>query len=325
MSEEPVGGARRGERPVRAVVLGGSGFLGRQVCAGLAARGAAVLSVARRDAPGFPSVRLDVPAEGPDALAEVLAGHRATVVVNAAGAVWDYDGEALQRANVALVERLRDAVVKAPGRPRVVQLGTVFEYALPDDGRRLTESAPLEPTTAYGASKLRGAELLLAADRDGLLDAVVLRATTCLGPGLPASSLLGRVAAELRAAEARGESATVRLSPLTARRDVVDSRDLAAAVAAAATAPVTGRAVNIGSGHAVGVRRLVELLVSVSGVPATVVEESPATGRSAGVDWLAVHTGLAERLLGWRPGHDVAATVRAVWGGTTTNVEEGPD
>ncbi|WP_406481079.1 NAD-dependent epimerase/dehydratase family protein [Streptomyces sp. NBC_01615] len=310
---------------VNAVVVGGSGFLGRHICAALAARGAHVLSVARRPAPGVPSARIDLVGGPPAALADVLVDHGATVVVNAAGAVWNYDDRALDESNVVLVERLRDAVAKVPHRVRVVHLGSVFEYAMPEPGHHLTEDAPLNPSTLYGRTKLLGSRIVLDATRAGLLDGVVLRATTCAGPGLPRAGLLGRVAAELRTAALRGEPAVIRLAPLTAERDFVDCRDLAEAVAAAATAPVAGRAVNIGSGTAVSVRRLVDLLVSVSGVPATVVEEGSAGGRSAGVHWLAVHTGLAERLLGWRPRHSLASTVEAMWSEAITNAEEGPD
>ncbi|MFI6277223.1 NAD-dependent epimerase/dehydratase family protein [Streptomyces sp. NPDC050988] len=310
---------------MNAVVVGGSGFLGRHICAALQARGARVLSLARRPAPGIPSARINVVDEASATLADLFIEHGTTVLVNAAGAVWGYDEQALEESNVRLVERLRDAVAKVPHQVRVVQLGSVFEYAMPAPGRHLTEDAPPNPSTAYGRSKLRGSEIVLDATRAGLLDGVVLRATSCAGPGLPSSSLLGRTVAELRDAAIRGKAAVIRLAPLTAERDFVDCRDLAAAVVAAATVPVVGRTVNIGSGSAVSVRRLVDLLVSVSGVQATIVEEDTSTGRSAGVDWLAVNTGLAERMLGWCPRHSLASTVRAMWSEATTNAEEGPD
>ncbi|MCI3275037.1 NAD-dependent epimerase/dehydratase family protein [Streptomyces cylindrosporus] len=296
-------------------VIGGTGFLGRHIRARLGDGGGQVLSVARRAASDGPSVALDVCAAPPAELADVLVEHRATVVVNAAGAVWDHTGRGLEESNVVLVEKVRDALAKVPWRVRLVQLGTVFEYARPAEGEYLDENAPLRPSTPYGRTKLRGSEIVLDATRAGLLDGVVLRTTTCLGPGMPEPSLLGRVTRVLREAAARGGPAVVRLAPLTARRDVVDCRDLADAVAAAARAPVVGRALNIGGGRAVAVRELVDLVVAVSGVPATIVEEETATGRSAGVDWLAVGIRAAERLLGWRPRHDLTSTAEAVWAG----------
>lgn len=311
--------------PHGTAVLGGSGFLGRHVCAALRHSGARVVSVARRPAPGFASVRADL-ARGPvTALSQLLLRDRIATVVNAAGAVWGYDAAALEESNVRLVERLREAAAAVPWRLRFVQIGTVFEYAPPPYGHRLTERAPLQPSTAYGASKLRGGEAVLAATADGLWDGLVLRATTCIGPGQPPEGLLGRVEAALRAAHRAKRSALIRLAPLTARRDVVDCRDLAAAVAAAAASPAAGCAVNIGSGSAVPVRRLVDLLVTASGVPAQVLEEGAATGRSAGIDWLAVDIQRAGELLGWRPRYSRNETVRDMWSEAITNAEEGPD
>ncbi|UNT00808.1 NAD(P)-dependent oxidoreductase [Streptomyces tubbatahanensis] len=306
-------------------VLGGSGFLGRHICAALRHSGARVVSVARRPAPGFASVRADLAREPVTALSALLRRHRIATVVNAAGAVWGYDTAALQESNVRLVERLREAAAAVPWRLRFVQIGTVFEYAPPRYGQRLTEKAPLQPSTAYGASKLQGGETVLAATADGLWDGLVLRATTCIGPGQPAEGLLGRVEAALRTAHRAGGTAHLRLTPLSAERDVVDCRDLAAAVTAAAASPAAGCAVNIGSGSAVPVRRLVDLLVTASGVPARIVEEGPATGRSAGIDWLAVDTGRAGELLGWHPSYSRSQTVRDMWSEAITNAEEGPD
>lgn len=309
----------------RVVVLGGNGFLGKHVRAAFTARGDRVLTIARHPVPGADSVRMDLVRSRVEDLAEVLVRYGATAVVNAAGAVWDSGDEDLEKANVALVERLRDAVARVPRPPRVIQLGTVFEYSDPEPGRPLTEGSPCLPSTPYGRSKLEGGEVVLDASAQGLFEGVVLRATTCVGPGLPPESLLGLVAAELRAAERHGRSAEIRLRPLTAERDFLDCRDLAAAVVSASAAPVVGRAVNLGSGVAVNVRRPVDLLIKESGVAAELIEEGTVTGRSAGIDWLAVHAGLAERLLGWRPRHGLDSTVRSIWAEAITNSEEGPD
>lgn len=305
-------------------VVGGTGFLGRHIRTRLAAAGTPALSVARRPAGDAPSVALDLRTVTSGELADVLIAHRATAVVNAAGAVWDYDERQLAELNVLLVENLRDAVAKVPWPVRVVQLGTVFEYARPRQGEYLTEESPTEPATSYGSTKLRGSEIVLAATRAGLLDGVVLRPTTCVGPQMPRASLLGRVSAELRDAAGRRDTAVLRLAPLTAARDVVDCRDLADAVLDAVRAPagpLTGQVINIGRGEAVGVRRLVDLLVAASGVPTTLVEDEAQTGRSAGIDWLAVGIGRAERLLGWSPRRSLASTAEAMWRQVITDAE----
>jgi dTDP-6-deoxy-L-talose 4-dehydrogenase [NAD(P)+] len=294
------------------IVAGGTGFLGRAICAALAARGLDVVPLSRRaGTPG--AVQLDLAATDPAELTELLVERESSVVVNAAGSVWDDDETVMQRSNADLVARIRDGVAKVPWPVRVVHLGTVFEYAPPAPGEYLTEASPCRPASGYGRTKLRGSEQILQATQDGLLDGVVLRITTCAGPGMPRASLLGRVAAQLREAALAGRPAVLRLAPLTAERDFVDSRDVVAAVLAAMTAPVTGAVINVGAGRAVSVRRLVDLLVRASGIPAAVVEQEPAVGRSAGIPWLATRIETAARLLGWRPRHDLTSTVDQVW------------
>ncbi|UQU67685.1 NAD(P)-dependent oxidoreductase [Couchioplanes caeruleus] len=294
------------------VVVGGAGFLGRAVASALASAGTGVVSLARTPRPGV-TAALDLARCPPAELAALLEAHRTTAVVNAAGAVWTEDPEAMRRANVAVVETIRDAVAAVPWPVRVVQLGTVFEYAQPATGRYLTELSPCVPASDYGRTKLRASEIVLAATRDGLLDGVVLRLTTCAGPGMPPSSLLGRVAGELRRSALTGVPARLRLAPLTAERDFVDLRDAVSAVSAAITAPVAGAVLNVGSGRAVAVRQVVRRLIEVSGVPARVDEAEVAAGRSAGVPWLATRIGEAGRRLGWRPRHDVVSMVEAIW------------
>jgi nucleoside-diphosphate-sugar epimerase len=65
------------------------------------------------------------------------------------------------------------------------------------------------------------------------------------------------------------------LTSLRAYRDVVDVRDVADAVVAVAQAPaavVAGGIVNIGSGEAVPMRWLVDLMISLCGFPVRIVE-----------------------------------------------------
>jgi nucleoside-diphosphate-sugar epimerase len=171
-----------------------------------------------------------------------------------------------------------------------------------------------EPTTPYGRTKLRGTELVLDAAAAGRVPGVVLRVTNVLGAGAPAVSLAGRVAAQLAHAARAGTPAVLSLSPLHAERDFVDARDVAEAVLRAARAPVVGRLVNVGSGQPVPVRTVVERLIAVSGVPATVHETgSQESSRSLHLDWQEADIRLAKELLDWQPRHPLDDSLRALW------------
>lgn len=298
------------------VVLGGTGFLGGHICDAFGAAGARVLRVSRkaRDdlgadrGPRYRSVNLDLADAGPRQLAGLLAEAEVDVVVNAAGMVWQATDRQMLDVNGELVTRLVAAVDEQPRRPRLIQLGSAYEYGPVPVGTSITEDQMTAPDTAYGRSKLLGTQAVLRAAHVGGLNGVVLRLAVVSGPGAPRNSLLGVVAAHLsELARTQGAGTPLRqlrLAPLRAQRDFVDVRDVADAVVAAATAlEVAGRVVNIGRGEAVHVRLMVDRMITLSGlqVPITFVEGQGSGTVRSDAEWLRLDISRAWRLLGWRP------------------------
>src|SRR5882724_3488242 len=118
-----------GEARLRTLVIGGTGFLGRHVCAELEAARHELLVVARdpsRHQGGLPFVSLDLarPSAVPE-LMKLFEAERPDVVVNAAGAVWAPTERELRECNVDLDRNLVTAIAAVPVRPRLVQLGSV--------------------------------------------------------------------------------------------------------------------------------------------------------------------------------------------------------
>jgi NDP-hexose 4-ketoreductase len=296
----PNGTADRYPGMVRCLVLGASGFLGRHVYAALSAHPHLdVLTAGRRAA--HADLWLDLATTAPAEVAEVLRVAAPAVVVNCAGTT---EGEptALVAGNVVTVAALLDAVGRLPCPPRLVHLGCAAEYGAVPIGAPVAESAPARPVDTYGMTKLAGTELLLAARRQGV-PAVVLRVFEPFGPGTPARSLAGRLAAALRTGE------PARLGLLDGYRDFVDVRDVAAAVLAATTArELPPPLLNVGSGRAVAVRALAGVM-SVRAGGAVVLEaegSGPATWQHA--DLTAVTA-----VLGWRPAVQLTDSVRDMW------------
>ncbi|MFI9721220.1 NAD-dependent epimerase/dehydratase family protein [Streptomyces sp. NPDC052396] len=267
------------------VLLGGHGFVGRHI---RAAWGGEVTLMGR-----------GVTAGGERAMAELLREAKPSVVVNAAGAVWGADEEAMELSNAVLVEQLLAALAAVGGRtPRLVQLGTVHEHAAVSD---------------YGRTKLRATQAVLAATRQGLVSGMVLRLSNVVGPGLSELSLPGATAARLRAAQGTGRPAELHLVARPERRDFIDVRDVTDAVLAAAGSDAEG-VVDICRGESVGIQAVLDILVAISGVPTEIVTDSGAGYPARG----AAHTHeyditAARELLGWRPRRGLADMLGDLW------------
>ncbi|MEV8594604.1 NAD(P)-dependent oxidoreductase [Streptomyces sp. NPDC052012] len=293
------------------LVLGGSGFVGREVCRALAARGRRVLSAARGEhrTPGVRTVRLDLSsADAVPQLTRLLDTEQPHAVVNCVGSIWGRTDAEMVPSIVTPTRHLLTALAAAAPRPRLVHLGSVLEYGPVPAGTTARE--PARPDSAYGRAKLAATRAVLTAHAAGDVDALVLRVANVAGPGTPTVSLLGQVAARLMAQRPR-PATDIELSPLRAHRDYVDVRDVADAVVRATdpAVPATGAVVDIGRGEAVPVRELVGLLIAVSGVPARVTER----GAPGPADWMRIDPTPAADLLGWHPRHSLEDAVRAYW------------
>ncbi|MEU2733273.1 NAD(P)-dependent oxidoreductase [Streptomyces griseoviridis] len=295
-------------------VLGGTGCVGRHVCAAFAARGRRVVAVARRPSPAVGAHRfvpLDAAGCTPGELAAVLAAEGVGTVVNATLG-WGRTEAEMGRTNVGLVERLLDALRGLDDPPRLVQLGTIHEYGPVPHGTPLDERVPPRPQTLYARAKLTASRSVLAAVGAEGLDAVVLRLTNTIGPYPAPDSLFGSLAARLRDDT---EGAGVEVALADARRDYVDVRDASWAVVLAAESTAGDPLLNIGSGAARHLSELVDALVRAGGLTPDAIRrrQGDAAGRSAGADWIQVDHTRARRLLGWRPRHDVDTSMRDLW------------
>ncbi|MFJ9839188.1 NAD-dependent epimerase/dehydratase family protein [Kitasatospora sp. NPDC101155] len=292
---------------MRILLLGGDGFLGRHASAVLRSLpGATVLTAGRRPTH---DLRLDLGTAQAGPLGEELAALAPDVVVNFAGAV---AGSAVKLAEVNArgPAVLCEALSLGASKARLVHIGSAGEYGVCAEGSSLSEEADARPVGVYGATKLAGSLAVAGSS----LDAVVLRVFNPVGPGAPAGSLPGRLAAELRRVAPEGADAVVTVGDLSAYRDFVDARDIAEAVglAVAADRPLP-RVLNLASGRARQVRAIADGLVAAAGFTGRIDESGTGSERSATVSWQQADVSAAARELGWHPATDLADTLRDLW------------
>jgi nucleoside-diphosphate-sugar epimerase len=290
----------------RVLLFGASGFLGRHIQAAFAADP----RVDELTCPGRD--RCDLLAPGTDQLEALLDELKPDVLVNCTGRL---DGAAHQlvEANTVVTAKLLDAVADGRRAIRLIRLGSAGEYGPVPRGHAVAETDPAAPRRAYGVSHLAATRLVELSRVRGLVDGLTLRVFNPVGPGMPEQTMLGRAAAQLRAAQATGAD-SITLGPLSAFRDFVDVRDVATAVAAAAlTQSVPDPVLNVGSGVAVTGRAAVRLLAEAAGFAGAIREDGRGADRSAAVDWMLADISRATAVLGWRPDHQLADSVKSIW------------
>jgi len=219
---------------VRVLVTGGSGFLGAHLCAHLASLDAEV------DAPSRELLDLAT-GVGMDA---ALAGGRD--VVFHLGAVTDparaaADPERAHEVNVAGTERLLDALSTHAPKSLLVYVSTCHVYGVPAV-LPIPESHRMHPRGVYAATKAAAERLVSASG----LSAIVARPFNLTGPGQP----LAHAPADW-AQQARDGAAVIEVGDLRPRRDYLDVRDAARALALLAGRGQIGAAYNICSGRSV--------------------------------------------------------------------------
>jgi GDP-4-dehydro-6-deoxy-D-mannose reductase len=288
---------------LRALVTGASGFVGRHLVPALLADSWKVSALSRRRE-GCSQFTADCQVQIGDILDDgvlrsILASQRFDVIfhlagLNPAGAAAD-----LYRVNVLGTMVLLEAV-RALGHPelKVVLLGSSAQYGDAKDDP-ITEESATGPVTNYGVSKacsdLMG-KVLFKETGQHVLRA---RAFNIVGPGQGTTSLQGRVVEQIVEAERGRRRPVVETGDLTAYRDFVDVRDVAAGLIAIAKAGDAGEAYNLCSGNATQAKSLVDGLVALSTIPLAV----KTVGRKAGVD-VARQRGSFKKLQGltnWAP------------------------
>ncbi|MBW4705347.1 MULTISPECIES: NAD(P)-dependent oxidoreductase [unclassified Micromonospora] len=247
----------------------------------------------------------------PAALTGLLREVAPDAVVNCVGALTGTAAQ-LVTANTLVAAKLLAATADAVPQARLVRLGSAGEYGPVPQRLPVTEDAPARPVSAYGVSHLAGTRLFQLAGEAGEVDAVSLRVFNPIGPGMSQENLLGRAADRLRAALADGAT-EITLGPLSAYRDFVDVRDLAALIVAATLAPeLPHRVVNAGSGRAVTAREAVGLLAGAAGYDGRIREVGVGPQRSQAVDWIQAGIGRAGEL-GWSPVRDLETSIKDIW------------
>lgn len=277
----------------RILVTGAGGFLAGPLIARLEERGR-VFKIGRTPARGIAAFDLS----DPDAARAAVRAARPDEVYHLAGTTRVRDWDGLWSAHVSATVNLLEALAARRAPVRVVVASSSAEYGAAGGNRRPNERSPSEPVTLYGSCKL--AQTLAALSfAHGSVQVVAARIFNVLGPGTPENLAPGAFARQIaRIAEAL-QPPEVSVGDLTPRRDYIDSRDAAAALAFLMRRGLPGECYNVGSGRSTPMSAVLRGLIDAAGIRVR-TRLDPSRRRAAQVQDLAADIGKI-RALGWSP------------------------
>jgi len=298
---------------VRALVTGGTGFLGHHLVTRLLAEGC---DVAVTSIPGDPLLsRLPSGVRGygydvrdADASALALREQHPDVVFHLAALLRGRSLAALLAVNAGGTDVLLAAAREMVAPPRVVIPGSASEYGVPDGERPLVEEDPLRPISPYGISKAAQTLTGLSYARRNEVPVIVGRVFNMSGPGEPRSMLCGALASQVAEIESRGRSGAVSVGNLSPFRDYLDVRDVVGALWNLANSGEPATVYNICSGTARQVAEVADHLVSLSRVPVELVPD-PTRQRASDIPYCRGSAARLKAATGWLPDYPLATTL----------------
>jgi UDP-glucose 4-epimerase len=292
---------------MNAVVFGGAGFIGSQLCASLAAAGGRVRCCDRLPGPALPGIeswRADFTA-APVAELEALVEGAEAVFHLVGTAEPATAGEAVDQEIEIASGRLLEACRRQRVAVSVLLSSGGTVYGRPES-LPIPEAHPLRPCCAYGRHKLALERLF----QQSGMPTVILRAANVYGPGQRPFRTQGVIASFLAAARL-GKPLEIWGGGLVVR-DYLFVADLVLALQAAARMPVApGSVFNVGTGRGVSLLELVRLLEDCLGQP---LARRHLDGRACDLPANVLDSSLAHAQLGWRSSVSLEAGLRCLAG-----------
>lgn len=289
---------------MRAYVTGASGFVGRWLVAHLESAGDTVV-------PAGPGVDVTDAA----AVARSMAAAVPDAVYHLAGLAhvqrsWEEPAEYL-RVNAGGTLHVLEAARACARPPRVLVISSAEVYgAARSEQLPVGEAEPMRPVSPYAASKAAAELVTVQAHLGRGLAAVRARPFNHAGPGQAPTFAIPAFARRIVEAQRHGAGA-LRVGNLSARRDIVDVRDVVRAYRLLVERGEPGEAYNVCTGRSVEVGEVLQRLLDLAAADLR-LEEDPDLLRPIDVAELRGDPSRLRAVTGWEPEIPLDSTLHAV-------------
>ena len=193
------------------------------------------------------------------------------------------------------------AAAQTKSLARILVIGSFDEYGRVDASHLpVTEDTPLHPDSPYAVSKIAQDFLGLQYFQSHHLHVVRVRPSNHIGPRQSEQFVTSNFAKQIAAIEAGAREPVLFVGNLDAQRDFTDVRDMVRAYYLALERGAPGEVYNIGSGRAVPIQQVLDLMLKQSRV-AIRVEQDPARLRPSDTPVMYVDSTKFRAQTGWEP------------------------
>ena len=243
-------------------------------------------------------------------ISQFLEEFRPQWIIHLASALRDEAPDRLLRCNVQGTINLTSAIGRCGLTDARVVLGSsasVYGEAEPAD-LPISEAHPVRPVEMYGVSKVAAECAARALAQVYGIKLVTARIFNIVGPGQEERHVCARLVSQLAPAADEPGALTLRVGRLDTTRDFVDVRDAATAIVLLAERGVAGEAYNVASGIETSIRSVLDDCLALAGDASRVCVHATA-GREGDVLRSVADIGRL-RGLGHRPAHSMRDSLR---------------
>lgn len=301
---------------MRSLILGAGGFVGRYLAQELQTAGydvtATKLSHEQLCLPGCEIVDLDI--THAEETRDFFETHRPDVIFHLAAQssvarAWANPEQTVE-INIAGCLHVLDAIHAIPAyQPRILLIGSGEEYgSVPAGCTSLSEDQVCHPGNPYAVTKLCQNQFGTIYAKAYDMDILLIRAFNHMGPGQSPQFVVADFSKQA-AAIALGQAEPVLYTGnLSVARDFTDVRDVVRAYRLLAEHGKAGETYNVGSGRAVPLQRILDMILAQTGMDVD-VRTDPKKFRPAEVPVLAADITKLCACTAWQPEIALSVTI----------------